>query len=78
MTNDQLFELMQIVKQTQAAEKATRINLALAEQEEASTKRSVDLHEKLADIRSKEAKDRQKAVQKILDTVSKEYDIMIN
>ena len=28
MTNDQLFELMQIVKQTQAAEKATRINLA--------------------------------------------------
>ena len=76
MTNDQLFELMQIVKQTQAAEKATRINLALAEQEEASTKRSVDLHEKLADIRSKEAKDRQKAVQKILDTVSKEYDII--
>ena len=76
MTNDQLFELMQIVKQTQAAEKATRINLALAEQEEASTKRSVDLHEKLADIRSKEARDRQKAVQKILDTVSKEYDII--
>jgi len=73
MTNDQLFELMQIVKQTQAAEKATRINLALAEQEEASTKRSVDLHEKLADIRSKEAKDRQKAVQKILDTANKEY-----
>ena len=73
MTNDQLFELMQIVKQTQAAEKATRINLALAEQEEASTKRSVDLHEKLADTRSKEAKDRQKAVQKILDTANKEY-----
>jgi len=73
MTNDQLFELMQIVKQTQAAEKATRINLALAEQEEASTKRGVDLHEKLADIRSKEAKDRQKAVQKILDTANKEY-----
>jgi hypothetical protein len=48
----------------------------LAEQEEASTKRSVDLHEKLADTRSKEAKDRQKAVQKILDTVSKEYDII--
>ena len=76
MTNDQLFELMQIVKQTQAAEKATRINLALAEQEEASTKRSVDLHEKLADIRNRESKDRQKAVQKILDTVSKEYDII--
>lgn len=76
MTNDQLFELMQIVKQTQAAEKATRINLALAEQEEASTKRSVDLHEKLADTRNRESKDRQKAVQKILDTVSKEYDII--
>ena len=34
------------------------------------------MHEKLADTRSKEAKDRQKAVQKILDTVSKEYDII--
>jgi hypothetical protein len=73
MTNDQLFELMKIVKATQAAEIATRVNLDLTEREEASTKRSVELHEKLADTRSKEAKDRQKAVQKILDTANKEY-----
>lgn len=76
MTNDQLFELMKIVKATQAVEQATRVNLDLAEREEASTKRSVELHEKLAALRGKEAKDRQKAVQKILDTVSKEYDII--
>ena len=73
MTNDQLFELMKIVKATQAAEIATRVNLDLAEREEASTKRSVELHEKLADTSSKEAKDRQKAVKKILDTANKEY-----
>jgi hypothetical protein len=72
----QRIELIKLLKAQQDLEQAARVSLKLAEQEEASTKRGVDLHEKLADIRSKEAKDRQKAVQKILDTVSKEYDII--
>jgi hypothetical protein len=72
----QRIELINLLKAQQDLEQAARVSLKLAEQEEASTKRSVDLHEKLADTRSKEAKDRQKAVQKILDTVSKEYDII--
>ena len=72
----QRIELIKLLKAQQDLEQAARVSLKLAEQEEASTKRSVDLHEKLADTRSKEAKDRQKAVQKILDTVSKEYDII--
>jgi hypothetical protein len=69
----QRIELMNLLKAQQDLEQAARVSLKLAEQEEASTKRSVDLHEKLADTRSKEAKDRQKAVQKILDTANKEY-----
>ncbi len=72
----QRIELIKLLKAQQDLEQAARVSLKLAEQEEASTKRSVDLHEKLADIRNRESKDRQKAVQKILDTVSKEYDII--